>query len=102
MVDMTVTGSRPFEISWQDLSSIVNAMAIGLREAGMRPGDRVSMLVERGRDLTAALYAVLRVGGVAVVADAGLGLTGMTKEIKSTAPHLIVVYVSVMIAVLDA
>jgi len=92
MVDMTVTDrhGKPFEISWRKLSSIVNAMAIGLREAGMRPGDRVSMLVEPGRDLTAALYAVLRVGGVAVVADAGLGLTGMTQAIKSAAPQWII------------
>src|SRR5690625_7143103 len=90
MVDMTVTGSKPFEITWQDLSAIVNAMAVGLREAGMRPGDRVAMLVEPGRDLTAALYAVLRVGGVAVVTDAGLGVNGMTRAIKSASPSWII------------
>ena len=92
MVDMTVTDRRgkPFEVSWAKLSSIVNAMAIGLRHAGMRPGDRVSMLVEPGRDLTAALYAVLRVGGVAVVTDAGLGIDGMTRAIRSAAPSWII------------
>lgn len=92
MVDMTVTDRRgkPFEISWQDLSAVVNAMAVGLREAGMQPGDRVSMLVQPGRDLTAALYAVLRVGGVAVVTDAGLGIAGMTRAIKSAAPDWII------------
>lgn len=92
MVDMTVTDKHgePFEISWQKLAAIVNAMAVGLREAGMRPGDRVSMLVEPGRDLTAALYAVLRVGGVAVVTDAGLGVGGMTRSITSAAPQWII------------
>ncbi len=92
MVDMTVTDRRgqPFEISWGRLSTIVNAMAVGLRNAGMRPGDRVSMLVEPGRDLTAALYAVLRVGGVAVVTDAGLGVDGMTRAIRSAAPSWII------------
>lgn len=92
MVDMTVTDRHgdPFAISWRQLSSIVNAMAVGLREAGMRPGDRVSMLVEPGRDLTAALYAVLRVGGVAVVTDAGLGLDGMTRAIRSAAPQWVI------------
>src|SRR5699024_9189249 len=69
---------------------IVDAMAIGLRAAGMRPGDRVSMLVEPGRDLTAALYAVLRVGGVAVVTDAGLGVGGMTRAITTAAPQWII------------
>lgn len=92
MVDMTATDAqgKPFEVSWSKLSSIVNAMAVGLRAAGMRPGDRVSMLVEPGRDLTAALYAVLRVGGVAVVTDAGLGIGGMTRAIKSAAPQWII------------
>lgn len=92
LVDMTVTDRRgePFEVSWRQLSSIVNAMAVGLRNAGMRPGDRVAMLVEPGRDLTAALYAVLRVGGVAVVTDAGLGIDGMTRAIKSAAPQWVI------------
>ena len=92
MVDMTVTDTNgaPFEVSWRKLSSIVHAMAVGLREAGMQRGDRVSMLVEPGRDLTAALYAVLRVGGVAVVTDAGLGIGGMTKAIRSAAPQWII------------
>ncbi|HIY86193.1 MAG TPA: alpha/beta fold hydrolase [Candidatus Yaniella excrementavium] len=92
MVDMTIkdANGKPFEVTWAKLSSMVDAMAVGLREAGMRPGDRVSMLVEPGRDLTAALYAVLRVGGVAVVTDAGLGVDGMTRAIKSAAPQWII------------
>lgn len=92
MVDMTVTDNQghPFEVSWAKLSTLVDAMAVGLRSAGMRPGDRVSMLVEPGRDLTAALYAVLRVGGVAVVTDAGLGIDGMTRAIKSAAPKWVI------------
>lgn len=92
IVDMTVRDAQgnPFEVSWAKLSSLVDAMAVGLREAGMRPGDRVSMLVEPGRDLTAALYAVLRVGAVAVVTDAGLGVSGMTRAIKSAAPQWII------------
>lgn len=92
LVDMTVTDrdGSPFKVSWSRLSTIVDAMALGLRAAGMRPGDRVSMLVEPGRDLTAALYAVLRVGGVAVVTDAGLGVGGMTRAITTAAPQWII------------
>lgn len=92
LVDMTITDrhGNPFEASWAQLSTIVDAMALGLRSAGMRPGDRVSMLVEPGRDLTAALYAVLRLGGVAVVTDAGLGLGGMTRAIRTAAPQWII------------
>lgn len=92
MVDMTITDAtgKPFDVSWAKLSSMVQAMAVGLRDAGMRPGDRVSMLVQPGRDLTAALYAVLRVGGIAVVTDQGLGIDGMARAIKSAAPQWII------------
>ena len=44
----------------------------------MRPGDRVALLVPPGADLTAVLYACLRLGAVVVVADAGLGVQGLT------------------------
>ena len=36
------------------------------------------LLVPPGADLTAALYACLRIGAVVVVADAGLGMRGLT------------------------
>src|SRR5699024_8528569 len=92
LVDMTVTDrdGSPFKVSWPRLSTIVDAMAIGLRAAGMRPGVRVSMLVEPDRGLTAALYAVLRAGGGAVVTDAALGGGGMTRAITTAAPQWII------------
>ena len=98
LVDMAGAGAsralvggrrRPAAVSWGEFQETVSAMATGLWEAGMRPGDRVSMLVPPGRDLSAALYAVLRVGGVAVVADQGLGITGMTRAMKSARPRWI-------------
>ncbi len=81
---------RPAAVSWGELHETVSAMATGLWAAGMRPGDRVSMLVPPGRDLTAALYAILRIGAVAVVADQGLGVTGMTRAVRSARPRWII------------
>ncbi len=81
---------RPVAVSWGELQETVSAIATGLWAAGMRPGDRVAMLVPPGRDLSAALYAVLRVGGVAVVADQGLGIAGMTRAMKSARPRWII------------
>ena len=81
---------RPVAVSWGEFQEMVSAIATGLWAAGMRPGDRVSMLVPPGRDLSAALYAVLRVGGVAVVADQGLGIQGMTRAMKSARPRWII------------
>ena len=51
-------------------------LAAGLAATGVRPGDRVALLVPPGADLTAAVYACWRAGAVIVVADAGLGLRG--------------------------
>ncbi|MGO1182138.1 MAG: alpha/beta fold hydrolase [Micrococcaceae bacterium] len=91
LVDMTVSASQnPDGVSWAQLSSVVNAIAVGLRRTGVRPGDRVSLLVQPGRDLTAALYAVLRVGAIAVVADAGLGIKGMTRAVRTARPQWII------------
>src|SRR5699024_7182720 len=39
---------------------------------------------------TAILYAVLRAGGIAVVADAGLGPQGMTRAVKAADPQWII------------
>ena len=61
-------------------------LAAGLPTLGVRPGDRVSLLVPPGADLTAALYACLRIGAVVVVADAGLGLRGLTRAVSGARP----------------
>ncbi len=83
----------PETITWADLATAVDEVAAGLVATGARPGERVSLLVRPGVDLTVLLYACLRVGLVAVVADAGLGLRGLTRAIRSAAPaHLAAVH----------
>src|SRR5699024_11765782 len=72
------------------LVAVNTPLATGLLDLGVRPGDRVSMLVPPGNNLTAALYACLKIGAVAVVADAGLGPRGMTRAITSAAPQWII------------
>ncbi|WP_432573777.1 alpha/beta fold hydrolase [Kineococcus sp. SYSU DK005] len=71
-------------IGWSLLARRTRELAAGLEELGVRPGQRVSLLVPPGADLTAALYAVLRVGAVAVVADAGLGVRGLTRAVTGS------------------
>ncbi|WP_432484580.1 alpha/beta fold hydrolase [Kineococcus esterisolvens] len=71
-------------ISWSLLARRTRELAAGFEAMGVRPGQRVSLLVPPGADLTAALYAVLRVGAVAVVADAGLGVRGLTRAVTGS------------------
>ena len=69
-------------ISWRELNSRVQDIAAGLVRAGLQPGDRVALLVPPSIELTVALYAVWRAGGVIVVADKGLGLRGMGRALR--------------------
>jgi acyl-CoA synthetase (AMP-forming)/AMP-acid ligase II/pimeloyl-ACP methyl ester carboxylesterase len=78
------------QITWRHLWHVTTSIANGLLDLGVKPGDRVSMLVQPGNNLTAALYACLKIGAVAVVADAGLGPRGMTRAITSADPQWII------------
>ncbi|WP_236553573.1 alpha/beta fold hydrolase [Rathayibacter sp. VKM Ac-2803] len=83
-------GGGPRTVSWRLLSQRVRELAAGLRASGVQRGDRVSLLVPPGADLTALLYACLRIGAIVVVADAGLGLRGLTRAVRGTWPDLVV------------
>jgi non-ribosomal peptide synthetase component F len=74
-----VGGAR---VTWAQLHHRVMALAAGLRQAGVRPGDRVGMLVPPSAELTATVYALWRAGAVVVVADRGLGLKGMGRALR--------------------
>ena len=83
-------GSSPRTVSWRLLSRRVREIAAGLSWAGVKMGDRVSLLVPPGADLTAVLYACLRIGAVVVVADAGLGIQGLTRAVRGAWPDHII------------
>ena len=89
LVEMAAAGG-PRTVSWRLLARRVEEIATGLVDLGVRPGDRVSLLVTPGADLTAVLYACVRVGAVVVVADAGLGLGGLTRAVRGARPDWII------------
>ena len=51
---------------------------------------RVSLLVPPGPTLTAVVYACLRIGAVVVVADAGLGIRGLTRAVRGSWPDFVI------------
>ena len=79
LVDMQ---PEPRTVSWKLLSRRVSQIAAGLVHVGVQRGDRVSLLVPPSADLTAVLYACVRIGAIVVVADAGLGLAGLTRAVR--------------------
>jgi acyl-coenzyme A synthetase/AMP-(fatty) acid ligase len=91
VIDMSTRGQRgPQQVSWRQLSDRVNRIAAGLSAIGVRKGHRVSLLVPPGPTLTAVVYACLRIGAVIVVADAGLGVKGLTRAVRGSWPDFII------------
>lgn len=91
LIEMVPTGAEgPRSVSWRLLSRRVHDIALGLRKHGVLPGDRVSLLVQPGADLTAVLYACIRIGAVVVVADAGLGVRGLTRAVRGAWPDHVI------------
>jgi acyl-CoA synthetase (AMP-forming)/AMP-acid ligase II/pimeloyl-ACP methyl ester carboxylesterase len=91
IVDMAPGREKsPQIVSWQALSRRVGQIALGLQSVGVKQGDRVSLLVPPGADLTAVLYACVRIGAVVVVADAGLGLRGLTRAVRGAWPDHVI------------
>ncbi|WP_235940782.1 alpha/beta fold hydrolase [Paramicrobacterium fandaimingii] len=89
VTDMTTSG-EPLRVSWRQLSTRVRQLASGLHRIGVRSGSRVSLLVQPGPTLTAAIYACLRIGAVVVVADAGLGVRGLSRAIRGARPDVVI------------
>jgi len=91
VIDMTTTHEgSPLRVSWRRLAARVEEIAAGLDAAGVRAGDRVSLLVQPGPTLTAALYACLRIGAVVVVADRGLGIRGLSRAVRGAVPDVVI------------
>lgn len=80
----------PRSLSWAQLGTRVNALARGLASIGVKPGDRVNLLVPPGIELTSLIYACLRLGAVIVVADAGLGTKGLGRAIRGSGPSYLI------------
>ncbi|KPG80332.1 alpha/beta fold hydrolase [Frigoribacterium sp. RIT-PI-h] len=91
LVEMAPAGADgPRSVSWSPLARRAHEIALGRRRHGARPGDRVSLLVQPGADLTAVLYARVRLGAVVVVADAGLGVRGLTRAVRGAWPDHVI------------
>lgn len=92
VVDMAPLAGKggPATLSWAELADRVDRLAAGLASIGVKAGDRVSLLVPPGIELTTLVYACLRIGAVIVVADAGLGAQGLSRAIKGAGPAYLV------------
>jgi acyl-CoA synthetase (AMP-forming)/AMP-acid ligase II/pimeloyl-ACP methyl ester carboxylesterase len=82
----TSKGAPARRLTWGELGASVQRAATGLSERGVRPGDRVAILVPPGPEAIAIIYACWRVGAVVVIADRGLGVRGMRRALRAALP----------------
>ncbi len=76
--------------SFAALAARARDIAAGLASVGVRPGDRVGLLIPPGVDLAAAVYGCWRLGAVVVAVDAGLGPAGIGRALKSADPSVLI------------
>lgn len=77
-------GADKSSVTFAELDSRVASFAQGLIQKGVQSGDRVAILVPPSIDLIALVYACWRIGAVTVIADRGLGITGLGRAVKSS------------------
>ena len=60
-----ISGERT--VSYADLAARAQAIAETLVQAGVKPGDRVAIMLRRGAEAASAFFGVVAAGAIAVV-----------------------------------
>jgi acyl-CoA synthetase (AMP-forming)/AMP-acid ligase II len=76
----------------EDLRARVLAVATGFQRLGVRPMDRVALLLPDGRELVVSLFACFRLGAVAVPLDPGSLPAELTRLFRDCQPRLAIVH----------
>lgn len=102
LLPIEVDATEPDELAIVELASAAGQITRGalaqrvadvagaLDARGVKPGQRVAVLVPPGIDLTTIAYAVWRLGAVVVVADAGLGLPRLGAALRGASPDHVI------------
>src|SRR3989442_5769486 len=77
--------------SAQALAARADAAAGALAAAGVRPGDRVAVMLDNGADFVAVLFGVARIGAVAVTVNTALRSDGLAYVLGHAGPRVLVV-----------
>ncbi|RDA93987.1 hypothetical protein CP533_5008 [Ophiocordyceps camponoti-saundersi (nom. inval.)] len=67
-----LAAATPREVTYRDLASHAQALALRLRALGVEPGQRIPLVVKRGLDMLVAIWAVLSCGAQYVPLDGGV------------------------------
>jgi len=76
-------------LTFAELDGEVNAWAAKLTKAGVRPGDRVLVMVRQGLPLIAAAFALFQLGAVPVIIDPGMGRKSFLACVARSKPRVL-------------
>jgi acyl-CoA synthetase (AMP-forming)/AMP-acid ligase II len=82
-----VRGSDEASLTFRELESLSNAYAQVFIDNGLGKGMKTLMMVRPGLEMTAAIFAVFKVGAVPVLIDPGMGMRKMLGCIKNIEPE---------------
>ena len=78
------------KLSYRELNEQVNQMSHVFHGMGVRPGDRVMIILPNMPQMVVSFYAVLRIGGVAVLPNAEADAATIVQQVKETQPKVLV------------
>lgn len=79
---------RSEQVSFGELGELIQRYRRGLTELGLRPSDKVLMLVPPGIDFLALSYAVMGCGGIPFFLDPGMGKEKLSQCIDEICPDV--------------
>ncbi len=74
-------------LTFAELDTEVLAWEQNLAARGVRPGDRVLVMVRQGLPLIAAVFALFRMGAVPVIIDPGMGMKSFLRCVAHSRPR---------------
>ncbi|AXF05578.1 AMP-binding protein [Paraburkholderia hospita] len=77
-------------VTFVELAGRVASFAAGLRESGVRLGDRVGLLMENGIEATVTLLAIVWNGAIVVPLFSGFGVDAITSRLSSCSARALV------------
>ncbi|MCA9100142.1 MAG: AMP-binding protein [Planctomycetales bacterium] len=80
-------GRREYRrFTFRELDQDSDRIARGLRQMGVRPGDRLVLMVRPSFDFISLVFALFKAGAVAVLIDPGMGIRGVLGCLDEVAP----------------
>ena len=80
-------GKRQYDTyTFRQLEEEANRLASGLQDLGVRPGERIALLVRPGMEFIALVFALFKAGAVIVLVDPGMGRRNLVACLSEAEP----------------